>query len=413
MIEKAVILAGGKGTRLASVVSDKPKPMAEITGLPFLHYIILDLKKKGIKSIVMLTGHMSEVISNFFHSEYHGVQIKYEVESEPRGTGGLIYELSRKWQEPILLINGDTYFDIDIQALYSKSLSTKNIILAVKQIQNSDRYGVLEIVEDKIINFKEKTWIENGYINGGIYILPPGVFDHFEMPYCFSLEKDFFEAFKSELNLIPFYSEGYFIDIGIPADYELAQSSIPKMILPIIDSTWTLFLDRDGVINTHRPEDYVKNEAEFKWIEGSLEAIVHLSKLFGRIMVVTNQQGIGKGMMSKMDLENIHWKMQNKVIEAGGRIDRVYYCPHRKEIKPKCRKPNIGMALEAKEEFPEIDFSKSFMVGDMSTDMEFGSRIGAFNVLISDTIYTKKESLRFSSLRLLADQFKTSRFIDK
>ena len=397
MIEKAVILAGGKGTRLASVVQDKPKPMADIAGLPFLHYMILDLKKKGISQVVLLVGHLKEVIIDYFKDSYHGVDIRYEIELEPRGTGGLIYELAQKWDESILLINGDTYFDVDIQAM-TPSGREGEVILAVKKVENSDRYGALTIVNDKIVDFQEKSWIESGYINGGIYYLPRGCFSAYNLAHSFSLEKDFFEAHKDTLSLKPFYSKGYFIDIGIPEDYALAQTAIPRQFIPNIDKSWTLFLDRDGVINEHRPEDYVKNEAEFVWIDGSKEAIRDLSKLFGRIVVVTNQQGIGKGLMSEYDLEKIHWNMQREVEEIGGKIDRVYYCPYVAQVKPKCRKPETGMAEQAKTDFPEIDFKKSIMIGDSRSDIEFGTRLGMITVKVGNEGENCGEILKVSSL---------------
>jgi len=397
MIRKAVILAGGKGTRLASVVQDKPKPMANIAGLPFLHYMILDLKEKGITEIVLLVGHLKEVIINHFKDSYHGVSIHYEIETEPRGTGGLIYELSRKWKEDILLLNGDTYFDVDIVDMVN-AVKSGEIVLAVKKIENSDRYGALTVVGDRILDFNEKSWIDSGYINGGIYYLPKGCFDPFSLPFSFSLEKDFFEAHKAELQLRAYPSEGYFIDIGIPQDYEQAQITIPRQFIPPLDSSWTIFLDRDGVINEHRPEDYVKNESEFIWIDGSKEAIRDLSRIFGRILVVTNQQGIGKGMMTTYDLETIHWKMQREVEKIGGKIDRVYYCPHLAHINPKCRKPEIGMAEDAKKDFPEIDFRKSIMIGDSPSDIEFGRRLGMITIKVGNGRENCGELLVVSSL---------------
>ncbi len=397
MIRKALILAGGKGTRLASVVQDKPKPMADIAGLPFLHYMILTLKKNGIEEVVFLVGHLREVIMDYFQSSYHGVVISYEIEAEPRGTGGLIYELAKQWQEPIFLINGDTYFDLDIQALVAKTEQSE-IIIAVRAVEHSDRYGVLEINDDRIVGFKEKTWIDQGYINGGIYMLPAGVFNDFDLPFSFSLEKDFFEAYKDSLHIKPFYSQGYFIDIGIPDDYQKAQTTIPSQLLPKLDKSWTLFLDRDGVINTHRPDDYVKNETEFEWIAGSKEAIRDLSQIVGRVLVVTNQQGIGKGMMTEYDLDKIHWKMQTELEAIGGRIDRVYYCPHLAAIKPKCRKPNTGMAEQAQQDFPEISFSKSIMIGDSDSDIEFGCRLGMFTVRVGANTINKGEKLRVKCL---------------
>lgn len=404
MIQKAVILAGGRGTRLASVVADRPKPMAEIKNLPFLHYLILDLKNKGITEVVLLVGYMHEIIEDYFQSEYQGVKISYELENEPRGTGGLVCELSKKWNESVLLINGDTYFDVDIQAMYQLYLSTKSIIMAVREVIAQDRYGSLQIENDRIIDFKEKTWIDKGYINGGIYLLPQGIFGSFpDLPFSFSLEKDFFEAYKSKLEIKPYYSDGFFIDIGIPEDFDAAQVSIPRQLFPKLDKSWTIFLDRDGVLNKHLPEDYVKKASEFEWINGSKETVKLLSEKAGKVIVVTNQQGIGKKLMSELDLQDIHYKMQNDIEALGGKIDRAYYCPHLKHINCKCRKPKIGMALQAKEEFPMIDFSKSILVGDSMTDIQFGQSLGMFTIYLSDRKSCKIESLKMERLNELSE----------
>jgi histidinol-phosphate phosphatase family protein len=146
----------------------------------------------------------------------------------------------------------------------------------------------------------------------------------------------------------------------------------------------TLFLDRDGVINRRRIDDYVKNTAEFVFEDGVLEAIAKLSKHFDRIVVVTNQQGVGKKLMSEKTLAEIHNNMKNEVEKAGGRIDAVYFCPDLKHSKSIYRKPNIGMGLLAKRQFPEIRFKQSVMVGDSISDMKFGKKLGMKTVFISN-----------------------------
>ncbi len=152
----------------------------------------------------------------------------------------------------------------------------------------------------------------------------------------------------------------------------------------MLPQEWTLFLDRDGVINTRLMGDYVKNVEEFEFLPGVLEAIAKMTSIFGRIVVVTNQQGIGKGLMTENDLAEVHSYMQNEVVKAGGKIDKVYYCPELESKKAACRKPNTGMAEEARKDFPEIDFKRSIMVGDSISDMEFGKRVGMLTVFISD-----------------------------
>jgi histidinol-phosphate phosphatase family protein len=150
-----------------------------------------------------------------------------------------------------------------------------------------------------------------------------------------------------------------------------------------IDKNWTLFLDRDGVINEKRDNDYVKKWQEFSFIKGSLEAISKLSIIFGRIIVVTNQRGVGRGLMTEEDLLFIHKKMTEVVYMNGGKIDQIYYCTDTSDYSEN-RKPNIGMALKAKLNFPDIDFTKSVMVGDSITDMQFGNKLGMNCILIDN-----------------------------
>ena len=180
---------------------------------------------------------------------------------------------------------------------------------------------------------------------------------------------------------------------------------------PPFDKTWTLFLDRDGVINVKPPEDYVKRWEEFCFIPGTLEAIRKLAGIFGKVIVVTNQQGIGKGLYTPADLEFIHSNMLEKINESGGRIDRIYYCPDLAAYNPPCRKPNTGMAYQAKEDHPQIDFKKAVMVGDSISDMEFGKDLGMYLVYVSENISilpsAKKADCVVSSLKDFADKVST------
>lgn len=153
-----------------------------------------------------------------------------------------------------------------------------------------------------------------------------------------------------------------------------------------IDKSWTLFLDRDGVINQRIFGDYVKTPDQFHFLEGVLEALKMLNPNFQRILLVTNQQGIGKGIMTTNDLFAIHEKMLSEINTHGGRIDAIYFCPELAENHPVCRKPNTGMGIQAVNEFPEIDFSKSIMVGDSLSDIEFGNRLGMRSVFIGEAI---------------------------
>ena len=152
-----------------------------------------------------------------------------------------------------------------------------------------------------------------------------------------------------------------------------------------VDKSWTLFLDRDGVINLHFPKDYVKDWNEFFFLEGAIESIVRLSGIFGKVIVVTNQQGVAKGKMTEDMLRSIHLNMLSEIEAAGGRIDSIYAATVKADADPGgIRKPRIGMALQAQADFPEIDFAKSMIVGDSLSDMQFGRNAGMFTVMVSD-----------------------------
>ncbi|MBE0662272.1 MAG: HAD-IIIA family hydrolase [Bacteroidales bacterium] len=157
-----------------------------------------------------------------------------------------------------------------------------------------------------------------------------------------------------------------------------------------IDASWTLFLDRDGVINQRLPDDYVKSPDEFELIAGVAEAVMDLSTRFGKIIVVSNQQGIGKGLMTESDLEMVHKKMFSLISNAGGKIDAVFFASSLAHEQNIMRKPNIGMGLAARKKFPEIRFKRSIMAGDSFGDVQFGKRLGMKTVLIGDDVNIAK-----------------------
>ncbi len=176
-----------------------------------------------------------------------------------------------------------------------------------------------------------------------------------------------------------------------------------------IDKTWSLFLDRDGVINKQIPNDYVKKWAEFEFLPGVLESLPIFNDLFGKIFIVTNQQGIGKGLMTELDLTKLHEQFMYEVVTHGGRINKIYHSPYRQEEKSVFRKPNTGLARKAKIDFPVIEFKTSIMVGDSISDMQFGRNAGMFTIFISQheiQVEEHKEWIDFvyPDLKSIADE---------
>jgi histidinol-phosphate phosphatase family protein len=149
-----------------------------------------------------------------------------------------------------------------------------------------------------------------------------------------------------------------------------------------VAKSWTLFLDRDGVINKKLPGDYVRNISEFEFLPGVKESIARLQKVFGLVIVITNQQGVGKGIMTAEDVNKVHDYMCKEIAGSGGNIHDVFFCPDLDGTGSRDRKPAIGMGLKAKDKFPEIDFGKTIMVGDSITDMEFGNKLDLVTVFI-------------------------------
>jgi histidinol-phosphate phosphatase family protein len=175
-----------------------------------------------------------------------------------------------------------------------------------------------------------------------------------------------------------------------------------------INKEWTLFLDRDGVINIRLIDDYVKQLNELKIIEGVPEAIADFNSIFARTVVVTNQQGIGRGMMTEEDLDMIHGYMQNVFVEAGGKIDKFYFAPQLKSENSNYRKPGTGMGLKAKDDYPEIHFEKSLMIGDSESDIEFGMKLGMKTIMLTnDSNLITKADYIFNNLQDVATELKT------
>lgn len=234
VIREAIILAGGLGTRLRSVVQDFPKCMAPVNNKPFLSYVINYLLAEGITHFIFSLGYKSEAIIEFLEKDFGDLTFKTSVEEVPLGTGGAIKKACAIAKDThILVANGDTYFNIDAELLGSiHSLSGACCTLSLKPMRNFDRYGVLEIDECSVIkSFKEKQFYESGLINGGVYAINKNKFLAENLPEKFSFEKDYLEKFYEIRKMFGIVQDEYFIDIGIPEDYARAQREMKSQIL--------------------------------------------------------------------------------------------------------------------------------------------------------------------------------------
>jgi len=389
MVKEAIILAGGLGTRLRPVVSDLPKCMAPVAGQPFLKHVIRYLLSQGIEKFIFSLGYKHEMIEGFLNDEFPTLHCECSVEQEPLGTGGAIYlACKRTKEENVLVVNGDTLFKADLEKAASFHIKNKaDCTLLLKPMHGFDRYGAVELDDDYAVSsFKEKQNFQSADINAGTYMLDVEQFIDKDFPERFSFEKDYLEKYYGERKIFGVIEDSYFIDIGVPADFQKAQEELRQIPLNLenTDPGWTIFLDRDGVINYEKENDYILNWSEFEFYPGVTEAISLLSEKFAKLIVISNQRGVGRGLMSEKDLLNIQRQMRSEIERNGGRIDKIYYCTAT-DSHHFYRKPNPGMALQAAKDFPSIDLSKTIMVGNKLSDMQFGRNAGTYTVYLRTT----------------------------
>ena len=229
---KAIILAGGLGTRLQPIISQVPKPMAPIGNKPFLAYLLAYLQKQGITQVILSVHYLAEKIKEYFQSSYKNMSISYVHENEPLGTGGAIaHALSiLPSKEAFFVLNGDTFVTLDYQEMYRQhQLLHTDFSIALRQVDDCGRYGSIQMENDRVIAFNEKNHSGPGLINAGVYVISPSLFEPFNMPKCFSFEADFLVPYVQHLKPSAFVANSYFIDIGLPVDYARAQLELPQL----------------------------------------------------------------------------------------------------------------------------------------------------------------------------------------
>lgn len=223
---KAVILAGGFGTRLRERVPDLPKPMAPVAGRPFIAHLLDRLARAPIDSVMLSTGYQAEAIRRFIGDDWNGLTVEYAEEPEPLGTGGaLAYACRSHREEPWLVLNGDTFVDLDYRSLFDwYHQATEDLAMVLRPVADTARYGAVTVDGERVTGFVEKGRPGAGLINAGVYFLRPALFERYGLTGTFSLEKDLLVPLAALLPPRAFRFEGRFIDIGIPEDYERAQT---------------------------------------------------------------------------------------------------------------------------------------------------------------------------------------------
>lgn len=400
---RAVIMAGGKGTRVASVNSSVPKPMLPVCGKPVLLHQLECLKRQGVTEITLAIGHLGQHIVEFFQDgRQFGVQIDYIKEEEPLGTAGALYYLKNKVTDDFLLVNGDLIFDVDVHRLmdFHKKANADVTLLAHPNDHPYDS-GIIQAAESGqvtgwLTKEDKRGWYRN-CVNAGIHVLSPGLLEHMGEPRKIDLDREILKPLILSGRVFVYRSPEYIKDMGTPeriaqVEHDLETGLVQKKNLR--QKQKAIFLDRDGTINQY--VGFLRKPEEFQLAEGAAEAIRLINRSGYLAIVVTNQPVIARGEVTWEGLEEIHCKMETLLGEKGAYLDDIFVCPHHPDkgfpgeveqykIDCDCRKPKPGLLLQAAEKY-NIDLAESWMIGDQPLDVQAGQRAGCQSVLLSERV---------------------------
>lgn len=379
-----VILCGGLGTRLKSVVADKPKSLADIGAETFLDILLKVVFSQGFSRVVLAIGHKGEKIVEKYSGD---PRITFSLEEYPLGTGGAVIKaMNEITTEDFVVMNGDSLCNVDLVDAYEthkKCNAFASIVLG--EASDISDYGSIRIDENnRILSFAEKiSEKRNRLINAGVYIFSNKIINHAPKNEAFSLERDFFP------NILDKHCYGYVtgsevLDIGTPERYEEVKKRIIKTEESARPKLKIAFLDRDGVINIKQPEGhYVSSIAQFEFTSGIFKLLQYLVASGFKFIIVTNQRGVAKGVLSEDSLSVIHGHMKTELQKKGIEILDIYYCPHNKD-ECFCRKPKSGM-LEKSFNEHNIDLTESILISDSIADIEMGNAFGIGKSVLIET----------------------------
>ncbi len=422
---KTVIMAGGKGTRIQSVVSDIPKPMIKIGKIPVMEYGIKNLVDQGFKDIIITVSHLGRIIKEYFgDGSFFGANITYYEEEYPLGNGGALFFLRRQLDSDFLLLNADVVFDVDFHR-FVKFHKEKGGLVTLFTHPNSHPYDSGLIIADE--NGRVKKWLAKeeerpqyykNLVNAGLHIINPAVLDMVDAGNIYGrkrevisekidLDRQILKPLVQTGQVFSYNSPEYVKDMGTPdrlraVEHDFLQGKVRAKNLR--NKQKAVFLDRDGTINVYK--GFLRNVDDFELIKGIGGAIRAINEQGYLVVVVTNQPVIARGELRKEGLEEIHNRMETELGEEGAYLDGIYVCPHHPhkgyegeiaELKFDCgcRKPKPGLLLRAAENL-NISLEESWMVGDSENDIKAGRAAGCRTALIGagDCDYGQDASVR-------------------
>jgi D,D-heptose 1,7-bisphosphate phosphatase len=381
------ILVGGLGTRLGELTRDIPKPLLPVNGVPFLDHLLVEVARHGFTDVALLAGHLGDQLQAYAGRRNvagRDVQITVHVETQPIGTAGALLPLAETIDDTLLLLNGDSWFDIDLRAFATALPGWALARLALNHTTYLDRFGVVEFDNGRITRFAErKTGVTTGYINAGIYLLRRSLIERITSTPC-SLERDIYPLLAQEGLLEAWPAEAFFIDIGIPDDYVIAGELIKRQ-----RTRPAVFFDRDGVLNRDHT-GYAHKPEELEWTNNAIEAIRLANQSGWYTFVVTNQSGVARGYYDEDAVRRFHEQMEIELAREGAHIDEFRFCPFHPEgtvaryrRDAECRKPKPGMLIDLMRAWP-IDVPRSILIGDKESDCAAAAAAGIRGYLFRD-----------------------------
>lgn len=403
---KVIIMAGGRGTRIAELFPDIPKPLIPVDGMPILEREIRSLSSQGFKDIILTVGYLADkIIAYFGDGSQLGVKIDYFVEETPLGNAGALFQLKDKiGEEPFFLLNADAAFDVDFNRMLDYHNAHGGLVTLFTH-PNSHPYDSGLIIADK--DGKVEKWLSkedvrpqwyNNRVNAGLHVIDPKVLElslknlEIDPKTGFpkgkvDLDRQILKPLCGTEKMFCYDSPEYVKDMGTPERFHQVEADYKNGVVQaknLHNKQKAIFLDRDGTINKY--VGFLRNIDDFELIEGVSEAIKLINQSGYLAIVVTNQPVIARGEVTWGELHEIHKKMETLLGKDGAYIDGIYICPHhpdkgfegeRPEYKfdCDCRKPKAGLFLLAARDF-NIDLSSSIMIGDSINDLNAGGNAG-------------------------------------